>query len=66
MPDSSEDFATITVPYLLVLHIPYSVDAGGRVLLERAWHHDLVQQSGYGADLMSVCGSSRETALASA
>jgi glycosyltransferase involved in cell wall biosynthesis len=47
MADSSEDFATITVPYLLVLHIPYFVDAGGRVLLERSWHHDLIQHLHY-------------------
>ena len=47
MPDSSEDFARITVPYLLVLNIPYFVDASGRVLLERAWHHDLVQHLHY-------------------
>jgi glycosyltransferase involved in cell wall biosynthesis len=47
MLDSSEDFATITVPYLLVLHIPYFVDGGGRVLVERTWHHDLVQHLHY-------------------
>jgi glycosyltransferase involved in cell wall biosynthesis len=47
MLESSEDFTTITVPYLLVLHIPYFVDADGRVLLERGWCHDLVQHLHY-------------------
>src|SRR5262252_5381844 len=47
MSNSSEDFATITAPYLLVLHIPYFADAGGRVFLERTWHHDLVQHLHY-------------------
>jgi glycosyltransferase involved in cell wall biosynthesis len=47
MLDSSENFTTIKVPYLLVLHMPYFVDAGGRVFLERTWHHDLVQHLHY-------------------
>jgi glycosyltransferase involved in cell wall biosynthesis len=47
MPDSSEDFTNITVPYLLVLHIPIFVDTDGGVFLERTWHHDLIQHLHY-------------------
>jgi glycosyltransferase involved in cell wall biosynthesis len=47
MADGSEEFAIISVPYLLVLHIPYFIDALGRVYLERTWHHDLVQHLHY-------------------
>jgi glycosyltransferase involved in cell wall biosynthesis len=42
-----EDFSTIKRPYLLVLNMPYFVDAKGRVLLERTWHHDLIQHLHY-------------------
>jgi hypothetical protein len=47
MLDSSEDFATITVTYLLVVHMPYFIDAGGPAFVERLWHHDLVQHLHY-------------------
>jgi glycosyltransferase involved in cell wall biosynthesis len=47
LADRSEEFAIIGVPYLLVLHIPYFIDALGRVYLERTWHHDLVQHLHY-------------------
>jgi glycosyltransferase involved in cell wall biosynthesis len=42
-----EDFAIVKKPYLSVRNMPYFVDAGGRVLLERAWHHDFVQHLQY-------------------
>ena len=47
MLDSSDDFTTIKRPYLLVINIPYFVDTNGRVLLERTWHHDLIQHLQY-------------------
>ena len=47
MPGISEDFASIKQPYLFVLNMPYFVDAKGRVLLERNWHHDLIQHLHY-------------------
>ena len=45
--DNSHDFVTIEQPYLLVINIPYFVDREGRVLLERTWHHDLVEHLRY-------------------
>ncbi len=47
MLDSLEVFTNIKRPYLLVINIPYFVDAKGRVLLERTWHHDLIQHLHY-------------------
>jgi glycosyltransferase involved in cell wall biosynthesis len=47
MADNSEDFITIKVPYLLVVHMPCFVGAGDRVFLERTWYHDLVQHLHY-------------------
>jgi glycosyltransferase involved in cell wall biosynthesis len=47
MLDIVEEFTTIKRPYLLVVNIPYFVDANGRVLLERAWQHDLIQHLQY-------------------
>ena len=46
-PDISEDFTNIKRPYLLVINIPYFVDANGRVLVERTWHHDLIRHLQY-------------------
>jgi glycosyltransferase involved in cell wall biosynthesis len=43
----TEQFATINSPYLLVLNMPCFVDSNGRVLLERTWHHDLIQHLYY-------------------
>jgi glycosyltransferase involved in cell wall biosynthesis len=47
MTSGLEDFAVLDRPYLAVTNIPYYLDAGGRVLFERAWHHDLVQHLRY-------------------
>jgi glycosyltransferase involved in cell wall biosynthesis len=42
-----EDFAIIRSRYLAVQNIPYFIDAFGRVLLERSWHHDLIEHLRY-------------------
>ena len=42
-----DEFAIIKRRYLAVQNIPYFVDSEGRVLLERSWHHDLVQHLEY-------------------
>jgi len=47
-----DDFAITRRPYLLVLNIPYFIDSEGRMLLERAWHRDLVQHLRYLPHLM--------------
>ena len=47
MPGSPEDFAIIKRRYLAVQNIPYFLDATGQVLLDRSWHHDLVQHLHY-------------------
>ena len=47
MPETSGDFITIKRPYLLVVNMPYFVDASGRLFLERTWHHDLIQHLQY-------------------
>lgn len=47
-------FAEIRCRYLLISFIPYYEDAQGRVWLDRAWHHDLVQHMEYLFDLTLV------------
>jgi glycosyltransferase involved in cell wall biosynthesis len=47
MLSSLEEFTIINRPYLLVLNMPYFIDAKGQVLLERTWHHDLIQHLHY-------------------
>ena len=47
MENGAGDFAIIRRPYLAVQNIPYFIDASGRVLLERSWHHDLMQHLRY-------------------
>ena len=47
MLGGSENFSIIKSPYLVVLNNPYFVDATGRVLIERTWHHDLIQHLRY-------------------
>jgi glycosyltransferase involved in cell wall biosynthesis len=44
---SEEQFHTIDRRYLGVCNIPYFVDERGRVLLDRAWHHDLIRHLEY-------------------
>jgi glycosyltransferase involved in cell wall biosynthesis len=44
---STDDFSILDRRYLGVTNIPYFVDEDGRVLLDRAWHHDLVQHFAY-------------------
>ncbi len=43
----SEAFCILDRRYLSVTNIPYFTDGGGRVLFDRAWHHDLVQHLEY-------------------
>jgi hypothetical protein len=47
MFDNVKDFAIIEQPYLIVVNIPYFVDAKGRALFERGWHRDLIQHLHY-------------------
>lgn len=47
MVGGAEDFTIIKRPYLSVRNMPYFVDAGGRLLLERAWYHDFIQHLEY-------------------
>jgi len=47
MPGDPERFSIIERPYLVVLNMPYFVDAKGRVFVERTWHHDLIQHLHY-------------------
>ncbi len=47
MAKSDEHFSVIPHSYLIVQNIPYFVDESGQVLLERSWHHDLVQHLQY-------------------
>jgi glycosyltransferase involved in cell wall biosynthesis len=42
-----ESFVALNRRYLFVGDIPYFVDSAGRVLLERAWYHDLVEHLTY-------------------
>jgi glycosyltransferase involved in cell wall biosynthesis len=44
---SEEQFAILECRYLSVTSIPYFVDEAGRILLDDAWHHDLVQHLAY-------------------
>jgi glycosyltransferase involved in cell wall biosynthesis len=44
---SSEQFCILDRRYLSVTHTPYFIDEDGRILFERAWHHDLVQHLAY-------------------
>ena len=46
-PADFEEFVVVRRRYLLVTNIGYFVDEAGRVLLDRAWHHDLVQHLAY-------------------
>jgi glycosyltransferase involved in cell wall biosynthesis len=43
----SQEFCILDRRYLGVSNIPYFVDDDGTVLLERSWHHDLVQHLEY-------------------
>lgn len=43
----SEEFCILDRRYLSVTNIPYFTDGEGRILFERAWHHDLVQHLEY-------------------
>jgi glycosyltransferase involved in cell wall biosynthesis len=45
--EGEDDYVIIKHRYLAVQNIPYFVDGTGRVLLERSWHHDLVQHLEY-------------------
>jgi glycosyltransferase involved in cell wall biosynthesis len=47
IPNDAERFFVINRPYLVVLNMPYFVDAMGRTLFERTWHHDLIQHLHY-------------------
>jgi glycosyltransferase involved in cell wall biosynthesis len=42
-----EGFILIKHRYLAVQNIPYFMDARGRLLFERSWHHDLIQHLQY-------------------
>ncbi len=44
---STDDFAILTKPYLLVTHIPYYQEENGAVWLEQSWHHDLIEHFSY-------------------
>ena len=47
MEGGQPDFAITKQPYLSVRNIPCFIDDAGRVLLERSWHHDLIQHLEY-------------------
>jgi glycosyltransferase involved in cell wall biosynthesis len=51
---ASDPFTVLPRPYLIVTNIPYFVDESDVVLLDRAWHHDLVQHTAYLPDLTVV------------
>ena len=49
---SKEDFSTIGRRYLGVTNIPFFVDGGGEIVLERAWRQDLIQHLAYLPDFV--------------
>jgi glycosyltransferase involved in cell wall biosynthesis len=48
---TSDDFAILRRPYLLVISIPIYRDESGTLWLERAWRQDLIQHLSYISDL---------------
>ena len=47
MSTNTDQFRILDRRYLSVSNIPYFVDEDGRILLDRAWHHDLIQHLEY-------------------